>query len=43
MCVQPREKVIAVRCQPKTHPCPSCGRHGRRKRRLDRFVRSLAG
>jgi hypothetical protein len=42
MCVQPREKVIPVRCQPLTCPCPRCGRHGRRKRRLDRFVRSLA-
>jgi hypothetical protein len=42
MCVLPREKVIPVRCQPKTYPCPTCGRHGRRKRRLDRFVRSLA-
>ncbi len=42
MCVQPREKVVPVRCQPKTYPCPTCGRHGRRKRRLDRFVRSLA-
>jgi Transposase len=41
MCVQPREKVVTVRCQPLTSPCPSCGRHGRRKRRLDRFVRSL--
>src|SRR4051812_43775533 len=44
MCVKPKpgEKVVAVRCQPKTYPCPTCGRHGRRKRRLDRFVRSLA-
>src|SRR5215207_3978292 len=42
MCVLPREKVVPVRCQPKTYPCPSCGRHGRRKRRLHRFVRSLA-
>ena len=43
MCVkpQPGEKVVPVRCQPKTYPCPSCGRHGHRKRRLDRFVRSL--
>jgi transposase len=39
---KPGEKVVPVRCQPKTHPCPVCGRHGRRKRRLDRFVRSLA-
>src|SRR3954451_18116817 len=44
MCVKPKlgEKVVAVRCQPKTYPCPTCGRRGRRKRRLDRFVRSLA-
>jgi hypothetical protein len=43
MCVKPKpgEKVVAVRCQPKTYPCPSCGRHGHRKRRLDRFIRSL--
>lgn len=42
MCMQPREKVVPVRCQPKTYRCPTCGRHGHRKRRLDRFVRSLA-
>jgi len=44
MCVKPKpgEKVVPVRCQPKTYPCPTCGRHGHRKRRLDRFVRSLA-
>jgi hypothetical protein len=44
MCVKPiaGEKVVAVRCQPKTYPCPTCGRRGHRKRRLDRFVRSLA-
>jgi hypothetical protein len=41
MCRQPHEKVIPIRCQPQTYPCPTCGRHGRRKRRLDRFVRSL--
>jgi hypothetical protein len=43
MCVQPKpgEKVVAVRCQPKSYPCPTCGRRGHRKRRLDRFVRSL--
>jgi hypothetical protein len=40
--VQPREKVVPVRCQPKTYPRPTCGRHGRRKRRLERRVRSLA-
>jgi hypothetical protein len=44
MCVQPKpgEKVVAVRCQPKSYPCPTCGRRGHRKRRLDRYVRSLA-
>jgi hypothetical protein len=44
MCVKPKpgEKVVPVRCQPKTYPCPTCGRHGHRKRRLNRFVRSLA-
>src|SRR3954454_720467 len=44
MCGKPTagEKVVAVRCQPKTYPCPTCGRRGHRKRRLDRFVRSLA-
>jgi hypothetical protein len=39
---QPGEKVVPIRSQPKTHPCPTCGRRGHRKRRLDRFVRSLA-
>jgi hypothetical protein len=42
MCVPPPEKVIPVRCAPKTYPCPDCGRRGRRKRRLHRRVRSLA-
>jgi hypothetical protein len=43
MCVmpQPGEKVATVRCQPKSYPCPRCGTRGHRKRRLDRFVRSL--
>ena len=28
MCVKPKpgEKVVPVRCQPKTYPCPLCGR-----------------
>src|SRR5262249_7900470 len=39
---QPGEKVVPVRCQPRSYPCPTCGRHGHRKRRLDRYVRSLA-
>jgi hypothetical protein len=43
MCLKPKpgEKVVAVRCRPKTYPCPSCGRRGHRKRRLNRYVRSL--
>jgi hypothetical protein len=42
MCILPRKQVFAIRCQPKTHPCPTCGKRGRRVRRLDRRVRSLA-
>src|SRR5262245_5078101 len=34
--------VRVVRCAPKSHPCPCRGRHGRRKRRLVRRIRSLA-
>ena len=39
---QPGEKVVPVRCQPLTYPCPTCGKHGHRRHRYDRFVRSLA-
>jgi hypothetical protein len=39
---QPGEKVVAVRCQPATYPCPNCGRRGHRRHKYDRFVRSLA-
>ncbi len=39
---QPGEKVVPVRCQPATYPCPSCGRRGHRRHKYDRFVRSLA-
>jgi hypothetical protein len=39
---QPGEKVVPVRCQPLTYPCPACGRHGRRRHKYNRFVRSLA-
>jgi hypothetical protein len=44
MCMkpQPGEKLIPIRCQPISYPCPTCGRRGHRKRRLERFVRSLA-
>jgi hypothetical protein len=34
--------IIPVRCAPKTAPCPTCGRRGRRRRLLRRRVRSLA-
>ena len=44
MCQKPKpgEKVVPIHCQPLKHPCPSCGRMGRRKARHERFVRSLA-
>jgi len=32
----------AVRCAPKAHPCPACGRAARRQRLLRRRLRSLA-
>jgi hypothetical protein len=35
-------QVCVVRCAPKTHPCPTCGKRGRRKRHLHRRIRSLA-
>jgi len=35
-------QVRVVRCAPKSHPCPHCGQHGRRKRSLHRRIRSLA-
>ena len=43
MCLKPKpgEKVVTVRCRPKSYPCPTCGRRGHRKRRLDRYVRSI--
>jgi Transposase len=34
--------VRVVRCAPRTHPCPHCGKHGQRKRSLHRRIRSLA-
>jgi Transposase len=34
--------VRVVRCAPKTHPCPQCGKRGRRKRSLHRRICSLA-
>jgi Transposase len=35
-------RARAVRRAGKTHPCPTCGQPGRRKRRLRRRIRSLA-
>src|SRR3954466_2977154 len=34
--------VRVVRCAPRSHPCPHCGKRGRRKRVLHRRIRSLA-
>ena len=34
--------VRVVRCTPKTHPCPHCGKRGHRQRTLHRRIRSLA-
>jgi Transposase len=44
MCMkpQPGEKVVPIRCRPKSYPCPRCGRRGHRKHLYDRYVRSLA-
>ena len=43
MCHRPKpgDKVVPVRCRPASYPCPTCGRRGHRKRRLERHVRSL--
>jgi Transposase len=35
-------QVRVVRCAPLSHPCPHCGKPGRRKRSLKRRIRSLA-
>ena len=35
-------KVRVVRCTPKTHPCPKCGKRGHLERPLFRRIRSLA-
>ena len=34
--------VRVIRCVPRSHPCPHCGKRGRRKRPLHRRIRSLA-
>src|SRR3954447_6257512 len=38
----PTPVVIPVHCAPKKAPCPTCGRHGRRKRTFTRNVRTVA-
>lgn len=35
-------RVIPVHCAPKKAPCPTCGKLGRRKRTLERDVRTIA-
>jgi hypothetical protein len=35
-------QIRVARCTPKSHPCPKCGKRGRRKRILHRRIRSLA-
>src|SRR5512135_2806357 len=38
----PTPVVIPVHCAPKKAPCPKCGKHGRRKRKLPpRRVRTV--
>lgn len=38
----PTPVVIPIHAAPKKAPCPTCGKHGRRKRTLTRSVRSVA-
>ena len=39
----PTIQTIPVHCAPKKAPCPTCGKHGRRKRKLPpRRVRTVA-
>ena len=35
-------QIRVAHCTPKSHPCPKCGKRGRRKRVLHRRIRSLA-
>lgn len=37
-----RDKITRIRCAPKLAPCPTCGRRGRRKRLLQRWLRTTA-
>jgi hypothetical protein len=38
----PTPAVIPVHAAPKKAPCPTCGKHGRRKRTFTRMVRTVA-
>jgi hypothetical protein len=38
----PTPVVIPVHAAPKKAPCPKCGKHGRRKRKITRTVRTVA-
>jgi transposase-like protein len=38
----PTPVVIPIHCAPKKCPCPKCGKHGRRKRKIMRRVRTVA-
>lgn len=40
--VQLHVRVVRQRCAPKTHPCPHCGKPGRRKQKHTRRVRDIA-
>ena len=38
----PTPIVIPIHAAPKKAPCPKCGKHGRRKRKFTRRVRTVA-
>jgi hypothetical protein len=39
---EPRVRVVRRQCAPKTYPCPTCGKTGRRKQTHLRLVRDIA-
>lgn len=40
-CSKPKVEVHKVSCCPKSLPCPTCGKPGKRKQKLNRRVRSI--
>src|ERR1035438_6442735 len=40
--IHPRVRVVRKRCARKTHPCPQCGKLGRRKDTHTRRIRDIA-